>query len=155
MQDFKFIRQSTCYNYFKLFMCKKRELCINILSIFISYYEMLSVKWFLCIEKWVVFMPEILTPSSFLSLSKIGVDYYKKSAAVSILPLPVFLYFFPIFPSHFYILSNLFYPSGSGSGSSSLLFSTWSLLLLLLLLLLSRLLISRSKDLWKILMFDL
>ena len=37
----------------------------------------------------------------------------EKSPAFSILPLPIFLYFFPIFPSHFYILSDLIYPSGS------------------------------------------
>ena len=39
----------------------------------------------------------------------------EKSTAISVLPFPVFLYFFPIFPSHFYILSNLVYPSGAGS----------------------------------------
>ena len=33
----------------------------------------------------------------------------EKFPAVSILPLPVFLYFSPIFPSHFYILPNLVY----------------------------------------------
>ena len=43
----------------------------------------------------------------------------EKSPAISILPFPVFLYFFPIFPSQFYILSKFVYPFGSRSSSWS------------------------------------
>ena len=54
----------------------------------------------------------------------------EKSSAVSLLPLPILFYFFQIFFSHFYILSNLAYPSGSepSSWSLSLHFCVWNFL---------------------------
>ena len=58
--------------------------------------------------------------TSFLSHFQIFVlTITEKPPAVSVLKLPVFLYFFPIFPSHFYIISNFVYSSGFG-------FSSWS-----------------------------
>ena len=58
--------------------------------------------------------------SSFVScFQRYGSTITEKSLTISVLPLPVFLYFFPIFPSHFYIISTLVYPSGSGSSSRS------------------------------------
>ena len=52
----------------------------------------------------------------FKSYPNIWVTIIEKFPAVSIVPLPVFFcIFFPNFPSHFCILSNLIYPSGSGS----------------------------------------
>ena len=62
--------------------------------------------------------------SSFLNhFQRCGLTITEKSPAVSILPLPVFSYFSPIFLSHFYILSNLVYPSGLGSFSLNFLCS--------------------------------
>ena len=56
--------------------------------------------------------------SSFLShFQRYGSTIVGKSPVISIFPLPVFLHYFPIFPSHLYILSNLVYPSGFGSFS--------------------------------------
>ena len=61
--------------------------------------------------------------SPFLSyFQRYGFTIIEKYPAISIFSLPVFLYFFPIFPFHFYILSNLVYPSGSGSSISTLIY---------------------------------
>ena len=46
--------------------------------------------------------------------SNIWVTIIENSPAV-ILKIPVFLYFFPVFPSYIHTLSNLVYLSGSGS----------------------------------------
>ena len=58
--------------------------------------------------------------SSFLSRFQRYRSTITGKSAFSILPLSVFLYFFPNFPSHFYILSNLVYLSGSVPSSWSL-----------------------------------
>ena len=45
---------------------------------------------------------------------KIGVDYYREISSCFYSLTSWFFYFFPIFCSHFYILSNLVYQSTSG-----------------------------------------
>ena len=59
-----------------------------------------------------------LTQFTFIilkSFERYGSTFTDKSPALSIPLLPVFLYFLLI--SHFYTLSNLIYPPGSGSSS--------------------------------------
>jgi hypothetical protein len=46
-----------------------------------------------------------------VSRSNIWVYYYREISSSLYSPTSCFLVFFPIFPSHFYILSNLVYPS--------------------------------------------
>ena len=47
--------------------------------------------------------------------TNLGVDYYREISSGFCSPTSCFLYFFQIFPSNFYILSNLVYQYDSGS----------------------------------------
>ena len=74
----------------------------------------LKIETFLFLLSWTCFNPVFLIIIAHKYFPKIGAYYYREISSGFYFPI-FFRHFLPIFPYYSHILSNLFYPPGSGS----------------------------------------